>query len=73
MFKNLIKFLHIKKVNFFSRDNNLLFSAGDDGNLFIYAIYEYPDGETVAFDDNRKVLQVIIKQREYKIRIYRKK
>ena len=46
-----------KKVNFlyYSRDTNLLFSAGDDGNLFIYAIYEYPDGETVAFDDNKAI------------------
>ena len=50
-------FAHKKKVNFlyYSRDTNLLFSAGDDGNLFIYAIYEYPDGETVAFDDNRAI------------------
>ena len=26
-----------------------------DGNIFIYAIYEYPDGECAAFDENRLV------------------
>ena len=48
---------HRSKINFlyYSRDTNLLFSAGDDGNLFIYAIYELPDGETVAFEDNREL------------------
>ena len=48
---------HSAKVNFlyFSRDTNLLFSAGDDGNIFIYAIYEYPDGDIAAFDENRLV------------------
>ncbi len=48
---------HRSKVNFlyYSRDTNLLFSAGEDGNLFIYAIYELPDGETVAFEDNREL------------------
>ena len=50
-------FSHTSKVNylFFSRDTNLLFSAGDDGNIFIYAIYEYPDGECAAFDENRLI------------------
>ena len=48
---------HSAKVNFlfFSRDTNLLFSAGEDGNIFIYAIYEYPDGDIAAFDENRLV------------------
>ena len=48
---------HSSKVNFlfFSRDTNLLFSAGDDGNIFIYAIYEYPDGDIAAFDENKLV------------------
>jgi hypothetical protein len=48
---------HNSKVNFlfFSRDTNLLFSAGEDGNIFIYAIYEYPDGDIAAFDENRLV------------------
>lgn len=41
---------------FFSKDTNLLFSSGDDGNLFIYAIYEYPDGETAVFEDNKNVV-----------------
>ena len=38
---------------FFSRDTNLLFSGGEDGNIFIYAVYEYPDGEEATFDENR--------------------
>ena len=48
---------HSAQVNFlfFSRDTNLLFSAGEDGNIFIYAIYEYPDGDIAAFDENRLV------------------
>ena len=46
---------HSNKVNFifFSRDTNLLFSGGEDGNIFIYAVYEYPDGEEAIFDENR--------------------
>jgi len=46
---------HNKQVNSlsFSRDTNLLFSSGADGNLFIYCIYELPDGESIAFDDNK--------------------
>ncbi len=37
----------------FCRDTNLLFTTGDDGNLFIYCIYELPDGENIAFDENK--------------------
>jgi WD40 repeat protein len=37
----------------YSRDTNLLFSAGEDGNLFIYCVYELPDGENILFDDNK--------------------
>ncbi len=37
----------------FSRDTNLIFTAGDDGNLFIYCLYELPDGELIAMDDNK--------------------
>jgi WD40 repeat protein len=37
----------------YSRDTNLLFTAGDDGNLFVYCIYELPDGENILFDDNK--------------------
>jgi chromosome segregation ATPase len=37
----------------YSRDTNLLFSTGEDGNLFIYCIYELPDGETISFEDNK--------------------
>ena len=46
---------HSNKVNFifFSRDTNLLFSGGEDGNIFVYAVYEYPDGECATFDENR--------------------
>jgi len=48
---------HSNRVNFifFSRDTNLLFSGGEDGNIFIYAVYEYPDGEAATFDENRIV------------------
>ena len=48
---------HSKKVNFlyFVRDLNLLFSAGEDGNIFIYCIYEYPDNEILSTDDNNKI------------------
>jgi DNA repair exonuclease SbcCD ATPase subunit len=46
---------HRSSVNLisYSRDTNLLFSAGDDGNLFVYCIYELPDGENIFFDDNK--------------------
>ena len=46
---------HRSLVNniFFSRDTNLLFSSGLDGNLFVYCIYELPDGESITFDDNK--------------------
>jgi len=37
----------------FCKDTNLLFTTGDDGNLFIYCIYELPDGENIAFDENK--------------------
>jgi WD40 repeat protein len=37
----------------YSRDTNLIFSSGEDGNIFIYCIYELPDGENIAFDDNK--------------------
>jgi WD40 repeat protein len=48
---------HSKKVNFlyFVRDLNLLFSAGEDGNIFIYCIYEYPDNEILSTDENNKI------------------
>jgi SMC interacting uncharacterized protein involved in chromosome segregation len=44
---------HIGGVNHinYSRDTNLLFSAGADGNLFIYCLYELPDGENIEFDE----------------------
>ena len=49
---------HKGKINFiyYSRDTNLLFSAGEDGNIFTYAVYEYPDGETVSFEDNKMAI-----------------
>ena len=48
---------HSKKVNFlfFVRDLNLLFSAGEDGNIFIYCIYEYPDNDILSTDENNKI------------------
>ena len=36
----------------YSRDTNLLFSAGTDGNLFVYCVHELPDGENLSFEDN---------------------
>lgn len=44
----------IRHINF-SRDTNLIFTAGDDGNLFIYCLYELPDGELIAMEDNRNL------------------
>ena len=50
-------FTHSKKVNFlyFIRDLNLLFSAGEDGNIFIYCIYEFPDNDILSNDENNKI------------------
>ena len=39
----------------YSRDTNLIFSAGEDGNLFVYCLYELPDGEIVSMDDYKVV------------------
>ena len=36
----------------YNRDTNLLFSSGEDGNLFIYCIHELQDGENLSYDDN---------------------
>ena len=41
---------HINSIAY-SRDTNLLFSAGEDGNLFVYCVHESPDGESLTFDD----------------------
>ena len=50
-------FTHRKKVNFlyYVRDLNLLFSAGEDGNIFIYCIYEFPDNDISNTDENNKI------------------
>lgn len=37
----------------YSRDTNLIFTAGDDGNIFIYCLYELPDGELIAIEDSK--------------------
>ena len=52
-----VLFPHNKKVNFlyFVREHNLLFSAGEDGNIFIYCIYEYPDNDLTNTDENNKI------------------
>ena len=52
-----VLFSHNKKVNFlyFVRDLNLLFSAGEDGNIFIYCVYEYPDNDISNIDENNKI------------------
>ena len=49
--------IHNKKINyiFYIREHNLIFSAGEDGNLFIYCIYEYPDSDTSNKDENNKI------------------
>ena len=39
----------------FNRDTNLLFSSGDDGNLFIYCIHELQDGENLSYDNDNSV------------------
>ena len=36
----------------FNKDTNLLFSSGDDGNLFIYCIHELQDGENLSYENN---------------------
>lgn len=38
---------------FYNRDTNLIFTAGEDGNLFIYCLYELPDGESISCEDHR--------------------
>ena len=55
--KHDVLYTHNKKVNFlyFIRDLNLLFSAGEDGNIFIYCIYEYPDNDILNNEENNKV------------------
>lgn len=35
----------------YNKDTNLLFSSGEDGNVFVYGIYEYIDGENFLFDN----------------------
>ena len=48
---------HNKKINyiFYIRDQNLIFSAGEDGNIFIYCVYEYPDSDISNNDENNKI------------------
>ena len=56
--KHVLPWMSIKshrgKINniMFNRDTNLLFSSGDDGNLFIYCIHELQDGENLSYDTN---------------------
>ena len=40
----------ITHINF-NKDTNLLFSAGEDGNLFVYCIHELQDGENLSYDN----------------------
>ena len=42
------KITHIE----FNHDSNLIFSAGEDGNLFIYNVTEIQEGENLDRDDN---------------------
>ena len=48
---------HNKKINyvFYIREHNLIFSAGEDGNIFIYCVYEYPDSDISNNDENNKI------------------
>ena len=50
-------YAHSKKINFlfYIREHNLLFSAGEDGNIFIYCVYEYPDSDITNSDENNKI------------------
>ena len=41
----------VTNINF-NRDTNLLFSSGDDGNLFVYCIHELQDGENLSYENN---------------------
>ena len=45
---------HNKKINyiFYIREQNLIFSAGEDGNIFIYCVYEYPDSDILNNGNN---------------------
>ena len=40
----------ITHINF-NKDTNLLFSAGEDGNLFVYCIHELQDGENLSYEN----------------------
>ena len=44
---------HLGKITkvIYNKDTNLLFSCGVDGNIFIYGIYEYVDGENYLYDN----------------------
>ena len=55
--KHDVLYAHNKRVNFlyYIRDLNLLFSAGEDGNIFIYCVYEYPDNDILNNEENNKV------------------
>lgn len=41
------KITHIE----YNRDTNLIFSAGEDGNLFIYCLHEIQEGDNFNFDN----------------------
>ena len=45
---------HIGKITNinYNKDTNLLFSSGDDGNLFVYCIHELQDGENLSYENN---------------------
>ena len=50
-------YTHNKKINYiyYIREHNLIFSAGEDGNIFIYCVYEYPDNDISNNDENNKL------------------
>ena len=57
MEKHDMIYSHNKKINyiFYIREHNLIFSGGEDGNIFIYCLYEYPDTDITNNDENNKI------------------
>ena len=57
MEKHDMIYSHNKKINyiFYIREHNLIFSGGEDGNIFIYCLYEYPDTDITNSDENNKI------------------
>jgi hypothetical protein len=48
------KITHIE----YNKDTNLVFSAGEDGNLFIYCLHEIQEGDNLSFDNDNMHLNM---------------